>query len=188
MNKIISHRGTLTTIGDNKKSKYESRQRQLNDLSTSVILNDDPDMIDSTGIQNFVRLSHARPVTRSHQILDDSAFTHIAVDASMFESTRTIGWSDAESYFGDCDDRLIKQIIDKGRFSNQIAKALHEEKKTEMQYNLPVSGQSTMNHLNYKHSQSQLLSSGCNSEKIFGKLGSYKNSSENLLSKAMYEQ
>ena len=36
----------------------------------------------------------------------------------MFESTRTIGWSDAESYFGDCDDRLIKQIIDKGRFSN----------------------------------------------------------------------
>lgn len=50
MNKIISHRGTLTTIGDNKKSKYESRQRQLNDLSTAVIMNDDPDMIDSTGI------------------------------------------------------------------------------------------------------------------------------------------
>ena len=24
--KIISHRGTLTTIGDNKKSKYEKRQ------------------------------------------------------------------------------------------------------------------------------------------------------------------
>lgn len=105
----------------------------------------------------------------------------------MFESTRTIGWSDAESYFGDCDDRLIKQIIDKGRFSNQIAKALHEEKKTEMQYNLPVSGQSTMNHLNYKHSQSQLLSGGC-SEKIFGKLGTYTNSSDNMLSKATYEQ
>ena len=25
--KIISHRGTLTTIGDNKKSKYEKRQQ-----------------------------------------------------------------------------------------------------------------------------------------------------------------
>ena len=65
-------------------------------------------MIDNTGIQNFVRLSHARPVTQSHQVLDDSAFTHIAVDASLFESTRTIGWSEADSYFGECDDRLIK--------------------------------------------------------------------------------
>ena len=34
----------------------------------------------------------------------------------------------------DCDKRLINQIIAKGRFSNQIAKALHEEKKTDRQY------------------------------------------------------
>ena len=146
--KIISHRGTLTTIGDNKKSKYEQRNKQLNDITTSVILNNDPDLVDNTGIQNYVRLSSARPVdNQSHQILDDSAFTHIAIDASLFESTRTVGWSEAEDYFENCDQLLIKQIIDKGRFSNQIAKALHEEKKTEQKFELTVSGQSTMTHL-----------------------------------------
>ena len=50
LTKIISHRGTLTTIGDNKKSKYEKRQQLLNDISTEVILNNDPDLIDNTGI------------------------------------------------------------------------------------------------------------------------------------------
>lgn len=29
----------------------------------------------------------------------------------------------------DCDDKLIQQIIDKGRFSNKIAQALHDESK-----------------------------------------------------------
>jgi len=81
----------------------------LNDLSTEVILNNDPEMIDNTGIQNYVRLSHARPVdAMDHTILEDSNFTHIAIDASLFESTRTIGWSEAESYFKDCDERLLK--------------------------------------------------------------------------------
>ena len=29
------------------------------------------------------------------------------------------------------DERMIKEIIKKGRFVNKIAKALHEEKKTD---------------------------------------------------------
>ena len=88
-------------------------------MSTKVFLNSDPDMTDSTGIQNYVRLCHARPVeSMNHQIMDGSAFTHIAIDASLFESNRTIGWSEAKDYEAECDDRLIKQIIAKGRFSN----------------------------------------------------------------------
>ena len=71
--------------------------------------------------------------------MPESAFTHIAIDASLFESTRTVGYSEAEDYFADCDKRLINQIIAKGRFSNQIAKALHEEKKIDQQYELTVS-------------------------------------------------
>jgi len=73
-------------------------------------LNNDPDVLDNTGIQNYVHLSYAKPVDAlHHQVNDASAFTHIAIDASHFESTRrTIGWSESETYFQDCDERLIR--------------------------------------------------------------------------------
>lgn len=120
MAKIVGRKGNITTIGDDKQSRYEQKRLdQLTSLQTKVFLNSDPDTMDSTGVQNYVRLCHARPVdTTAHQMLDDSAFTHIAIDASLFESTRTIGWSEAKEYEAKCDDRLIKQIIAKGRFGN----------------------------------------------------------------------
>ena len=77
---------------------------------------------------------------------------------------------------------LIKQIIDKGRFSNQIAKALHEEKKTEQKYELTVSGQSTMTHLQMRRaSDTSTANAGSNfgplvgggeQPPLFGKLAS----------------
>ena len=112
---------------------------------------------------------------QSHQILDDSAFTHIAIDASLFESTRTVGWSEAEDYFENCDQLLIKQIIDKGRFSNQIAKALHEEKKTDQKFELTVSGQTTMTHLQMRRASDTNAANvtiGGGEQPLFGKLAS----------------
>ena len=36
-----------------------------------------------------------------------------------------------------CDDRLIKQIIEKGRFVNKIAQAIHKEQEIDEKYELP---------------------------------------------------
>ena len=100
--KILARRGTLsTTIAGEKHKGHEKRTKYIDQLNYSVILNNDPDVLDNTGIQNYVHLSYARPVNDgNHQVSDSSAFTHIAIDASQFESTqRTIGWSESETYF-----------------------------------------------------------------------------------------
>ena len=69
--------------------------------------------------------------------MNRDAFTHIAIDASLFENTRAIGFQQAEQFVNECDEKLIKQIIEKGRFANKIAQALHKEQETETKYELP---------------------------------------------------
>ena len=71
---MTKHRGALSTTATGEKRRppeYQKSQELLNNISSVVLLNNDPDVLDSTGIQNYVHLSYARPVIdQNHQVLD----------------------------------------------------------------------------------------------------------------------
>ena len=99
-------------------------------LMDNLIVNDEPDLVDNTGVMNYLHLTHAKPAEdekTSNYMVNSEAFTHISIDAEFFQSSRAIGYSHAEQLKSECDDRLIKQIIEKGRFVNKIAQAMHKE-------------------------------------------------------------
>ena len=93
-------------------------------MRSSLLLNEEPDLVDSTGVINYLHLTHAKPAEdekTQHYVVNSDAFTHISIDAQFFEHSRAIGYQQAEQSNNQCDDRLIKQIIEKGRFVNKIA-------------------------------------------------------------------
>ena len=106
----------------------------------NLIVNDEPDLIDNTGVMNYLHLTHAKPAEDEKTcnfISCGDAFTSFSIDAEFFQNSRAIGYSNAENQRSECDDRLIKQIIEKGRFVNKIAQAMHKEQETDIKYELP---------------------------------------------------
>ena len=68
-------------------------------LMDNLIVNDEPDLVDNTGVMNYLHLTHAKPAEdekTSNYMVNSEAFTHISIDAEFFQSSRAIGYSHAE--------------------------------------------------------------------------------------------
>lgn len=92
--------------------------------------NQDEDVVDNSGMQNYVRLSRARPAESSIEIFQQQ-YGEMQIDDSLFDNIFSKGVAESQVEQAQNDERIIRKIIEKGRFVNKIAKALHEGKQTD---------------------------------------------------------
>ena len=66
-------------MSDNRKTEEERRHKNLMKLMDDLIVNDEPDLVDNTGVMNYLHLTHAKPAEdeTNNYIVNSDAFTHI---------------------------------------------------------------------------------------------------------------
>ena len=123
----------------------EMRFKKMESVRSSVFMNNE-EIVDSSGMQNYVRLSQARPVEAQGVILNQD-FPTINIDENVLHENFSKGMAEIQIQSMENDELRIKEIIDKGRFVNKIAKALHEEKADDTKYELRVNPNRELNSL-----------------------------------------